>query len=159
MAERKQRSLKERFEEKFLITPGCWIWQTGVMGNNKYGCFNHASKNLAAHRFSYELYVGPIPEGLHVLHKCDRPTCVNPDHLFLGTHQDNVRDMVSKGRHKLPPFRIPPKGEQQWAAKLTAPQVLAIRADQRRYKHIAEEYGVSKDLISSIRTRRLWRHI
>lgn len=86
-----------RFESKFYVTPGCWIW-TGSKNTGGHGQFTVCGKCITAHRVSYELYIGPIPEGMWVLHKCDNPPCQNPDHLFLGTRQDNVDDMVRKGR-------------------------------------------------------------
>lgn len=76
---------------------GCWVWSaSGEYGS--YGYFSYLGETRA-HRVSYILYIGPIPNDLLVLHKCDRRSCVNPDHLFVGTQKDNVRDMVDKGRH------------------------------------------------------------
>lgn len=71
----------------------CWVW-TGPTTDKGYGKF----KNTTAYRYSYELLVGPVPDRLHVLHRCDNPPCVNPAHLFVGTHQDNMRDKIAKGR-------------------------------------------------------------
>lgn len=85
-------------EQKFERIPiaGCWIW-TG--SGTRYGAIRVNNKTLTAHRFLYERWVGPIPEGLEVLHSCDVGMCVNPAHLFLGTQGDNVTDMLLKGRH------------------------------------------------------------
>lgn len=89
----------ERFFEKVSPCPntGCWLW-TGSWTGNGYGCFWSGSRRYRAHRFSYEVACGPIPRGLGVLHKCDVRFCVNPDHLFIGTKQDNSTDMRIKAR-------------------------------------------------------------
>lgn len=76
----------------------CWLWK-GATSRGDYGVFNIGGKLERAHRLSYEIHNGPITKGLHCLHKCDEPNCINPDHLFLGTNQDNVNDMVRKQRH------------------------------------------------------------
>lgn len=92
------KTAKARFEAKYLAEPnsGCWLWTAAL---ERYGYFKLDGKQISAHRASFIIYVGPIPENLFVLHQCDNPPCVNPNHLFLGTHQDNVDDMMRKGRH------------------------------------------------------------
>lgn len=90
---------KYEFELRIDKTGPCWLWIGGRFDSG-YGKVLRGAKKLRAHRVSYELYVAPIPEGMHVLHKCDNPPCVNPNHLFLGTHIDNMRDMERKGRAK-----------------------------------------------------------
>jgi hypothetical protein len=88
-------TLAERFAPRFGFAPsGCWPW-TGKIATNGYGYLD----NMLAHRASWLIHHGPIPEGLQVLHHCDNPRCVNPDHLWLGTQADNVADMMAKGRH------------------------------------------------------------
>ncbi len=84
------------FEHKYLAEPnsGCWIWTSGW---DKAG-YGHSTGNVRAHRLSWEIHVGDVPSGMLVCHKCDTPCCVNPNHLFLGTPQDNMSDKVSKGR-------------------------------------------------------------
>jgi len=106
-----------------------------------------------AHRFSYQHFKGPIPEGMCVCHTCDNPSCVNPDHLFLGTHTDNMRDKMSKGRggHLI--------GSRHQGSKLTEQQVLAIRADKRRQIDIAAAYGIKQPQVSEIKRRVAWTHI
>lgn len=90
-------ALIKRFNEGFKEEDGCWNWIWNTIDG--YGRTLVKDKSLLAHRVSYELHIGEIPDGIYVLHKCDNPGCVNPDHLFLGTNTDNMRDMVNKSRH------------------------------------------------------------
>jgi len=91
--------LMERFEDKYIPEPmsGCWIW-TARVSPAGYGQASYKRKSTFAHRLAWTLFRGPIPEGLCVLHKCDNPPCVNPEHLFIGTQIENIRDCVAKGR-------------------------------------------------------------
>ena len=93
------RNKPNKFEDKINknSNTGCWIF-TGSCSANGYGKICVRYKTISTHRYSYIKYVGPIPEGLLVLHKCDTPSCVNPEHLFLGTQSDNMKDMYSKKR-------------------------------------------------------------
>ena len=99
-----KKSAIEKLMENIEIIPeaGCWIYQ-GALNNGGYGQISVNSKNQLAHRFSYSHFNGGIPDGLFVLHRCDVRACCNPHHLFAGTHQENMDDMISKGRNKLPP--------------------------------------------------------
>lgn len=91
-------TVKDRFWAKVRVAPGCWEWAAAKNGKG-YGRIYAWGKQQSAHRVSYALAYGPIPLGLFVLHHCDNPGCVNPNHLFLGTQKDNIHDMLRKGRH------------------------------------------------------------
>ena len=150
------RTLEERFEEKYIpvTESGCWIWTAST--KNGYGYIRLKGKNERAHRVSYELYVGPIPKGkgYHgtcVLHKCDVRSCVNPDHLFLGTNADNIADKEEKGRGA--------RGETNGQSILLNDDVIAIRKSTETQRILAAKYKVSRESISSIKTGRTWRHL
>ncbi|WP_107327480.1 HNH endonuclease [Agrobacterium pusense] len=155
---RKWPSKAERFWSKVDRAPGhgrngdCWPWQ-GAMLPDGYGHFRDGDKVRPAHVVSYELENGPLPEGMNGLHSCDYRRCVNPSHIFAGTHQDNMSDMVAKGRANAP------KGVDHHDVKLTEDEVRAIRADGRKQRDIAADYGVSQSAIMMIKTRRNWRHL
>ena len=140
---------------------GCWNW-TGSKGSTGYGQISDRGKNINAHRFSWELHHGPIEDGQWVLHKCDNRACVNPDHLFLGTLQDNYRDMVQKGRH---PSTANPGirgGENAPNHLLTAEQARQIRLRANLgepHLKLAREFNVDRSVISKIKHRKAWKHI
>lgn len=129
---------------------GCMLW-LGAKAHFGHGIIVVHGKKRHAHRVSWGVHCGPIPEGMVVCHRCDVPACVNPDHLFLGTDADNFNDMRSKHRHAF--------GARNGIAKLTESEVLQIRADTRTNKAIAQDYGVTDVLISKIRRGEVWRHI
>ncbi len=135
---------------------GCIPW-TGKRNRRGYGQISgdNGRKSLVASRVSYELFVGPIPDDLFVLHRCDNPPCVNPVHLFLGTCQDNKDDSIRKNRHV--------HGATQWKAKLNDDLVREIRtkyaAGGYTYKSLAKEYGVSAGSIAFIIRGVTWKHV
>ncbi|HXU04371.1 MAG TPA: HNH endonuclease [Polyangia bacterium] len=143
----------ERFERHCAPEPntGCTLWFGGsdVRG---YGRFFLGGKVIVASRAAWELARGPIPTGLWVLHHCDNPPCVNPDHLFLGTHTDNMRDCVAKGRFVRP--NGPPANR-----KLTEQSVRDIRVGRKRgllCRELANSFGVSKSTIIAATTGPNW---
>jgi hypothetical protein len=149
---------QEAFEGQVSPEPnsGCWLWMGGFMlVNGRYPRAKIWSlgKHRFASRFAWEMYKGPIPAGLEVCHKCDNGMCVNPQHFFLGTHQDNMDDMVRKGRR---PKQI---GESHPVARLTDAQALAALSDPRTAKVVAAELGVSKSTISALRRGQNWGHL
>ena len=145
------RTVEERFWPKVDQSGGlfgCWEW-TGAKAGWGYGQIKINGKHAGAHRVIYEWMHGPIPKGLCVLHHCDNPPCVNPAHLWLGTHADNALDSCAKGRRA--------KGESHSSAKLTEKDVHEIRLDKRLLRIVALAYGVSPGTIGDIRKRRIWR--
>jgi hypothetical protein len=128
---------------------GCWMWTASTVKDG-YGYYKLSNgKSGRAHRISWELANGDIPKKMCVLHKCDTPRCVNPDHLFLGTDADNVKDMMQKGRGK---WGIPLSGENHYNFKLTDQQVLEIKAlgPYKKQYEIAAIYSVRQSCISKI---------
>lgn len=154
--------------DRIASPSGCWLW-TGRRNQNHYGILTEIGsggkkRNLRAHRLSWELHNGPIPNGLLICHACDNPPCVRPEHLFLGTHADNSHDMAVKGRSGsiLHP-EIIRHGDAHHNAKLTSAQVIEMR---QRYAsggvfqyELAREYGVSQHLVSLIIRGKAWRHL
>lgn len=160
-----KRSAEDRFWANVQIAEGdaCWLWRAGKNGVG-YGRMRFNGRGDRAHRVSYQLTFGVIPEGLFVLHKCDTPACVRPDHLFLGTQAQNLGDMVTKGRHGT--LRKPesvPRGDRHWASKLTEEAVRAIRADHRAglgtCREFASKLGVHVATIDRVLRGKSWRHI
>ena len=145
----KPKPLEDRFWSKVDVRgPNeCWEW-TGAKTRGGYGGIWSEGKIQYTHRLSYELHNGPIPDGLHVLHDCDNPRCVNPTHLHLGTNADNVEEKLDRGRSGF---------------KLTKDQVCQLRSQydignvsQRR---LAEMFGITQTLVYLIVNRKVWRHI
>jgi hypothetical protein len=147
---------RERFLAKVCPEPasGCWLWR-GQLRQDGYGLVWLAGKSRSAHRVAWMLFRGEIDSRLVVCHTCDVRACVNPDHLFLGTPRDNVRDRQKKGRS--------PVGEEIRTSKLSAEQVSRIKtmlAEGRMYMtELAREYGVTAATISRIARGMSWRHV
>lgn len=142
---------EERLAKNTKREGGCLVW-TGPQTHDGYGVMGIGrNKQFRAHRVAFQLANGPIPAGLLVCHSCDKPLCVEPTHLFLGTPLDNMRDMIRKGRKRAP------KGEQHPGAKLTnsqAEEIKSLRESGEKLLAIATKFGVSFQHISSICNRR-----
>ena len=159
-------SLEERFLRHVQKVEGqCWEW-TASRYPKGYGKFaletkrNSKNRTGYAHRVAWEIFNGPIPDGLNVCHQCDNPGCVNPAHLFLGTQHENVWDCKRKGRAR---YAIGPResiqGQRHPCSKLTDQQAAAIIADARPYVTIGRQYGVSASTICAIKLGKIWRHL
>lgn len=153
-------TLPERFWAKVERSKGCWLWK-GAKGARGYGVFWRAPFQTSAHRVAWELTYGPIPDGHVVMHLCDNPPCVNPEHLRIGTHLENMADMRAKGRWYLGlPRHV--RGERCHKAKLTPAQVLELR---RRFKAgerpwtMAKELGMDGSTIDALVKGRSWKHL
>lgn len=151
-----RKTLAERWGERIQVTPeGCWGW-LGAKSRG-YGVLSVGSncrgtkRAVYAHRFSWEKRFGPIPLGAFVLHKCDNPACCRPEHLFLGSHEDNMRDRSEKNRV--------PRGEHHHGARLTEKIVKEIRSAAETHAALATQYGVTETAIEKIINRRTWRHV
>ena len=137
----------------------CWEWMGTIMIRGGYGQFQHMRNGIRtryrAHRVSWELHNGPIPKGLLVLHHCDNPPCVNPNHLFLGTPKDNTHDMIRKGRM--------PRGSARPRTKLTEDIVRDMRSKYANGgilgRELAEEYGVTQWAVFPILRGETWTHV
>lgn len=171
----------ERFESHIHHEPntGCWLWSGAHSAKSGYGCFRvrwgGKPSSQSAHRVAWALANGTVPpKGLFVCHKCDTPACVNPDHLWLGTPKQNTADMMSKGRRVPPktsnrlrgdahPSRAQPeklvRGEGHHFSKVTAADVLVIRASTEKGVVLAKRYGMTPSALSRIRRGLVWGHV
>lgn len=150
-----------RFWTKVDRSGECWLWTAGKNGKG-YGKFNIGYTRFYAHRFAFELAYDSIPEGMVVCHHCDTPSCVRPDHLFIGTQGDNLQDMSAKKRHGSHTHPEQRRGEKNGFSKLNADQVREIRArvaagESRRL--LSMEFETTQTNISNIVLRINWKHI
>ena len=136
----------------------CWIW-LGAKGWFGYGKLKRNGRIMPVHRFSYEIYVGPIPAGLLVLHKCDVPSCINPSHLWIGTSQDNTADKTAKGRVNTP------IGERNGSSVLTADMVVEarrlrnLRGPSSGIVALSKKFGVGVMTMHDALTGKTWKHV
>lgn len=150
VASNKRRTIP--FFDKCIPEPnsGCWIWLGSLSGYFGYGKLQIDNKSKLAHRYSWEIHNGH-PGKMYVLHRCDNPYCVNPDHLFLGTHATNIADMVSKNRQR--------RGITANGVKLSEADILCIREDKRSIKLIGAHYGISEGHVYKIKAKERWKHL
>lgn len=158
----------KRFWAKVHKTPHCWEWVGGLTSQGYGMCPWRGvpgKPRQTAHRFSWELHNGPIPQGLCVLHRCDNPACVRPDHLFVGTMADNNADMHAKGRavkggtYSRAGYQ---RGERNRASRLTATKALALRRDRARgmfFRELATKYGISTSQAWRVAKAENWKHL
>lgn len=147
-------TLMERWESNVEKSSGCWLW-TGYRDPNGYGRIRVNDIPELAHRLAWKLLRGDITSEQHVLHRCDNPPCVRPEHLFLGDQIINTADKMAKKRHRFGVSR----GEAHGCARLTTDQVREIRASVGASRIIGEQFGISGRQVREIRARTAWRHI
>lgn len=142
-----------RFHDSYIPEPnsGCWLWLGRPIMPKGYGTITVDDRQLLAHRYSWVLHHGAIESGLFVMHRCDNPACVNPDHLRLGSHRDNTDDMLAKSRQA--------RGQQIKISKLTPEQVIEIRRSPFGSWKLAKMYGVSRPSIRAVKRGETWKHI
>ena len=143
------KKVEDRFWNKVSKTKNCWNWTAATNGHG-YGYFRSSSKsngNTVAHRYSWQLHFGKIPKNMLVCHHCDNPLCVNPKHLFLGTHKTNAIDREKKGRSKI-------HGVQ----KLNVKQAREIRHSPLSQIKLAKKFGVSRTTIANIKKGKAWKN-
>ena len=150
---KKQTEAIRNFWSKINKTDTCWLWQ-GAISSKGYGRMRQDGKHISTHRYIFKMAYGEIPDGLFVLHDCDTPACVRPAHLFLGTQQDNIDDMINKGRKAI--------GSKVNSSKLKESDIPTIRKRLNNGEissDIAIDYGVTSNAIAQIKTGKTWKHI
>lgn len=147
---RRQRGPCRPLYKLIRFDNGCWKWMAARHPDG-YGNICVDARTLPAHKFFYMLFIGPVPVGMECCHTCDTPECVNPDHLFLGTHLDNMKDMAEKQRSTI--------GERHSKAKLSDEAVRVIRQSTESTSALAATFGVHANTINEVRARRRWQHV
>jgi hypothetical protein len=152
---RRPRPLSERFWEKVDVRDPheCWRWLASTKDGGYGKIADEEGRIQLAHRVAYRLVVGDIPSEQVVCHRCDNSGCVNPQHLFLGTQADNLRDMRVKRRDN------PPRGSRHPKARLDEALVARIRADARSHRRIARDYGIGKSTVGMVKAGVTWTHV
>lgn len=147
--------MKKIFEGNVIKKEGCWNWKRDINAK-RYVKAYYLGHNIGAHRASWILHKGQIPEGMYVLHKCDNPRCTNPEHLFLGTPLDNMQDKTRKGRSKYL------RGSEKCEAKLDEKKIKKIRNLLKlgvTATRIAKDFNVCRQTISDIKRGKTWKHV
>lgn len=146
------RRTKQRFDEKWSKDGDCWVWQAGEL-HRGYGGFYLDGEMIGAHRASIEIHKDGVPEGKYVLHTCDRKMCVNPEHLYVGTQQENIDDALERGQVVT--------GEDNPSTKLTRKDVQDIRtlynSSDITQSELGKEYGVDQSTVSKILNGEWWQ--
>ncbi len=156
-------SASERFWAKVDKTETCWNW-VAYKNPSGYGNFNKTSsrpsRSVLAHRFAWEITNGDIPTGMVLMHKCDNPACVNPDHLCVGTQAENIQDSVAKGRHRRNDTKYLPSGKNHHfykvGMKITRDTAYEIRKAEGSHRKIGDRFHVSHSLVSLIKNNKIW---
>jgi len=146
----KRKPIEERFLEKVIRKNGeCWEWD-GFRSPAGYGMiYSNISKGpICAHRYSYEFYKGPIPNGMYVCHKCDNPECCNPDHLFIGTNSENIIDCLKKNRHPIRKLKL-------W----TVLEIRRLYEEGWTFAHISRVLNQEKSNVRKIALRQTWKYV
>lgn len=148
----------DRINANVFKTETCWLW-TGFIDELGYGRISSNRKDYKAHRLSYQTFIGPIPPGMCVLHRCDVRNCANPEHLFLGSQLDNIKDMVAKNRHRTNP-RYGTENPMSKVNDSIVRQIRAIYADGgTSQRKVADQFGLSVMTVNRIVNRKLWGHV
>lgn len=145
-----------RFWSRVDRSAECWLWLGPTAGSNRYGQLRFRGRTIRAHRLAWELTNEPITEGMSVCHRCDQPLCVNPNHLFLGSHAENMHDMAAKGR------ATKRRGADVHGARLDESAVRAIRALNAvgvSQRELARQFGVSQHAVWGVVHRKTWQHV
>ena len=147
-----------KFNSLIRKTNKCWLW-IGCKDKDGYGRKGIKKKTFKAHRIAYFLHYGILPDDKLVCHSCDNPSCVNPKHLFLGDWNDNVQDMMKKGRYVQ--GGKPHPGEKNGRALMKEKEVREIYSKYKKkpYSELAKEYGVTKSCIQNIMLKKSWKHL
>ena len=158
------KELRKKLKDRVVVLDsGCWQWQLAL--RNTYGVMKYSGKNESAHRLSYLAFRGKIPDGLLVCHTCDNPACINPKHLFLGTHSDNMQDCSKKGRLVVPLGHPFPEGYQPPNSSVSLPKAKRVKASIKKHyptlslKEIAIKNNVSYQMVRDIRRNRSYKSV